>query len=404
MNPRKPSKEGTMNKIKVGDYIREKRTALNLTQEELAERLNVTNKTVSRWECGIFLPPVEKLYELSKLFDVTVDELLNGTEQRLATEQPNEEPVKEESWKSPIQKYREEQSNRLIRQFLIFSSVFILFFSAMFYTKCLVSFFLFLALRSTFLATKLLGEKRRAIADTILSFVSLLSLGILQTVYISRYRGNESVKVWLILGLVLLLLCLIVLLVLDVKKMCKYVTLPKYKMPKCVPYVVLAVCILVTFCSATVLNVAGISRYRVGSFAKNTVEYFVEDVKLGANGWVSNREEVRHDSFGVTETDAESLSEFLQTLAVKEEGNAFPFIYKENTGYVNIVIFTNSFIFRMNDTYTKIALEKREYRNDGYFLRDGAYYFHSVRYYSCAQDVGIALKDYLLRCALEETV
>lgn len=393
-----------MDKLKVGDFIREKRIALGFTQEKFAERLKVSNKTVSRWECGIFLPPVEKLYELSKLFDVTIDELLNGREQHSETESPKAEQEKEAERGLAIRKYREEQTNKLIRQFLVFSSIFILFFTAISFTKSFVSLVLFLVLRLSFLLTKLLREKYRSIANAVLSLLSLFSVGILQTIFVSSYRLNGSVKAWLVLGLVLLWIFLCLLLVSDVKKMSRYVKLPKCKVPKFVRYIVLTVCVLISLSSATVLNIAGIARYRVGSYATNTVENFVEDVKLGASGWVFNREEVKHDSFGVGEMDAVELSEFMQSLAWQDGKNSFPYIYKSNTSYVNIVIFTNSFILRMDDTYTKVALEKREYKNDKYFLRESGYYFHSVHYYSCTQETGIALKDYLLQCALEETV
>lgn len=45
-----------MNQIKIGNYISEKRKKQNLTQSELAEKLAVSNKTVSKWECGNCMP------------------------------------------------------------------------------------------------------------------------------------------------------------------------------------------------------------------------------------------------------------------------------------------------------------------------------------------------------------
>jgi transcriptional regulator with XRE-family HTH domain len=64
--------------VKIGAFIAALRKEKNLTQEALGERLGVTNKTVSRWETGTYLPPVEALKELSELFDVTINELLSG--------------------------------------------------------------------------------------------------------------------------------------------------------------------------------------------------------------------------------------------------------------------------------------------------------------------------------------
>ena len=49
-----------------------------MTQEQLGERLGVTNKTVSRWETGKYMPDVDKLQELSAILSVSVNELLAG--------------------------------------------------------------------------------------------------------------------------------------------------------------------------------------------------------------------------------------------------------------------------------------------------------------------------------------
>ena len=69
---------------KIGKFLAELRKEKNLTQEELGEQLGVTNKTVSRWENGNYLPPVEILQMLSKLYDVSINELISG--ERLSDE------------------------------------------------------------------------------------------------------------------------------------------------------------------------------------------------------------------------------------------------------------------------------------------------------------------------------
>lgn len=67
-----------MDMQKIGKFLAELRKARNLTQEELGEQIGVTNKTVSRWENGNYLPPVEMLQILSKYYDVTINEILSG--------------------------------------------------------------------------------------------------------------------------------------------------------------------------------------------------------------------------------------------------------------------------------------------------------------------------------------
>ena len=56
------------------------RKGKELTQEQLAEQLNVSGQSVSKWENGQAVPEVEKLVELSRAFDVTVDYLLKPSE------------------------------------------------------------------------------------------------------------------------------------------------------------------------------------------------------------------------------------------------------------------------------------------------------------------------------------
>lgn len=51
-----------------------------MTQEQLAERLNVSRQSISKWESGQVIPEVEKIVELSKVFNVTLDYLLKPSE------------------------------------------------------------------------------------------------------------------------------------------------------------------------------------------------------------------------------------------------------------------------------------------------------------------------------------
>lgn len=74
-----------MDTKKIGIFLAQLRREQNLTQEQLGERLGVTNKTVSRWENGNYLPPVEILQLLSDFYGITINEILSG--ERLNEEQ-----------------------------------------------------------------------------------------------------------------------------------------------------------------------------------------------------------------------------------------------------------------------------------------------------------------------------
>ena len=67
-----------MDQIATGKYITKKRKEQNLTQEQLAERLGVSNKTISKWETGKGFPDVSMIEPLSAALSASAIELLNG--------------------------------------------------------------------------------------------------------------------------------------------------------------------------------------------------------------------------------------------------------------------------------------------------------------------------------------
>lgn len=67
-----------MNQIKIGRFIMELRKRKNLTQRQLAEKLNISDKTVSKWECGKGMPEVSLMLPLCEVLEINVNELLSG--------------------------------------------------------------------------------------------------------------------------------------------------------------------------------------------------------------------------------------------------------------------------------------------------------------------------------------
>ena len=67
-----------MDQIKIGRFLAQLRKEKGLSQEALAEKIGVTNKTISRWETGTYMPDVEMMKILAEFFGVNVDELLSG--------------------------------------------------------------------------------------------------------------------------------------------------------------------------------------------------------------------------------------------------------------------------------------------------------------------------------------
>lgn len=67
-----------MNQTTIGSYIAQKRRAKNLTQEQLAEKLGVSNKTISKWENGKCMPDYSIIQKLCGALGVTLPELMDG--------------------------------------------------------------------------------------------------------------------------------------------------------------------------------------------------------------------------------------------------------------------------------------------------------------------------------------
>lgn len=74
-----------MNYSKIGNFILQERKAQGLTQAKLADKLFVSEKTVSKWETGKGLPDTSVLPALCEVLHITVNELLNG--ERISTEE-----------------------------------------------------------------------------------------------------------------------------------------------------------------------------------------------------------------------------------------------------------------------------------------------------------------------------
>ena len=67
-----------MDQIKIGRFIAERRKAQGLTQAALADRLNITDRAVSKWENGRSMPDTSIMLELCGILDIDVNELLSG--------------------------------------------------------------------------------------------------------------------------------------------------------------------------------------------------------------------------------------------------------------------------------------------------------------------------------------
>ena len=68
-----------MDQIKIGSFLKELRKERNLSQEQLAEKFNISSRSVSRWENGNTMPDISMMIELADFYDIDIRELLRGS-------------------------------------------------------------------------------------------------------------------------------------------------------------------------------------------------------------------------------------------------------------------------------------------------------------------------------------
>ena len=80
-----------MNQIKIGRFIAECRKKANFTQMQLAEKLGITDKAISKWERGLAMPDTSIMLELCDILSISVNELLSGEKINMDNNQKNEQ-------------------------------------------------------------------------------------------------------------------------------------------------------------------------------------------------------------------------------------------------------------------------------------------------------------------------
>ena len=110
-----------MNQEKIGKFIAYCRKEKNMTQEELAQKLHLTDKAISKWENGRCLPDLSILEPLSKTLDVSINEILSG-------EKIKEEELKDHTDKNIIDvvNYSDEKIKRIKRTIKVSSIIMII--------------------------------------------------------------------------------------------------------------------------------------------------------------------------------------------------------------------------------------------------------------------------------------
>ena len=67
-----------MNQKKTGLFLKQLRKAQNMTQEQVAEKIGVSSRTISRWETGEYMPDISILVDIAEMYEVDVREIIDG--------------------------------------------------------------------------------------------------------------------------------------------------------------------------------------------------------------------------------------------------------------------------------------------------------------------------------------
>lgn len=106
-----------MDQAKIGRFLSELRKEKKITQEQLAEKLGVARRTVSRWETGSNLPDIDLLMELSDLYEVDLREILDGARKNEMLDQETKETVLK------VAEYQNDKNVRLSRTVMVYTFI-----------------------------------------------------------------------------------------------------------------------------------------------------------------------------------------------------------------------------------------------------------------------------------------
>lgn len=153
-----------MDQKKVGSFFRELRKEKGLTQEQLAEQLNVSGRTISRWETGNNMPDIDVLIAMSDFYNVDIRELIDGERKGAKMDKEMKDTILK------VADYSNEEKTSLVKKLRIFSWIGV------------VSFTIFFVLEA-------MGLADSGITEDIASFCCGVSFGILiiAVIYTSRY-------------------------------------------------------------------------------------------------------------------------------------------------------------------------------------------------------------------------
>lgn len=148
-----------MDQIKIGKFIKERRKEKKITQDDLADKLGVTNRAISKWENGNCMPDSGLIPELCKLLGITINDLFHG---KVVDKKDNDKQL--EKYLLEIYKQKELGDKKLLNFEVVVGIVF-------------VAYFLFIILTLSSLVEKSLIPEGIFLLITVVSVIFIIIMG-----------------------------------------------------------------------------------------------------------------------------------------------------------------------------------------------------------------------------------
>ena len=166
-----------MDQKKIGTFLKELRKEKGITQEQFAEHLGTSGRTISRWETGSNMPDISLLVEIAEFFDVSIPEIINGERK---SENMNEE-VKEVA--ETLSEYATAEKEKMIREIRTYS--------IMGFIALVVYFILDV---SQLISQNVIYEKISVYCETLV-FVTVLCIFALTTGMLNKLRKKQQTSI-----------------------------------------------------------------------------------------------------------------------------------------------------------------------------------------------------------------
>jgi transcriptional regulator with XRE-family HTH domain len=163
-----------MDQIKVGAFLKDLRKEKGITQEQLAEELGVSGRTISRWETGKNMPDICLLVEIAEFFDVSIPEIIKGERKSENMKEETKEVVE------TMSDYAKAEKEQLIKSFRNMSII------------GLVALLVYMVMRETGVYDRnIFLQYTYGISESLI-YVTVVMFPLYTTVLLSKFRINRG--------------------------------------------------------------------------------------------------------------------------------------------------------------------------------------------------------------------